>query len=282
MEQSKKPHRYKKRVISGFTTLVLLLAVVGCLYIVLQSLSNGYVKCGKTSLFRVVTGSMEPTIPVNALLMAKETDIKDVREGDIVCFRSTNPGSEGLIVTHRVVRVLPDSNYRLITKGDNPETNPTVDINPVTEQNLIGRVTWHTGDDSTMAKIINFLTEEFGFMACIVLPVMLIAVWVFRDASKNLRKEIAKVEADLEQKEAAAAKAAQQPQDAAKPEESAMTKEEYDQLRKRIEEELRKEMEQHAPACEDSDTVAQEDSPASAAALSDETAPLPQEEPVDG
>lgn len=243
-KSKKKPHRYKRRIVSGFTTLLLLMAVVSCLYIVLQSISNGYVRCGDTSLFRVVTGSMEPTIPIDAILVAKETEIESIKKGDIVCFRSTNPGSEDVIVTHRVVDtyVASDSAYCLRTKGDNQETNPTVDINPVTEENLIGRVTWHTGDGSTMAKIINFLTGDLGFMACIVLPVLLVAVWVFRDATKNLRQEIQNVEKSLDQQD-----------------------DERARLYAEIEKEVRKEMEQHAQV----DTVAEEDGQTSAAAPSD-------------
>lgn len=268
MEKSKKRHRYKRRILSGFTSLLLLMAVVGCLYIMWQSLSNGYVRCGKTSLFRVITGSMEPTIPTGAVLVAKETEIESIRENDIVCFHSTNPGSEGLIVTHRVVGIYqnPDGTYCLQTQGDNKETNPTMDVNPVTEQNLIGRVTWHTGDGSTMAKIINFLTGEVGFLACIILPVLLIAVWVFRDAAKNLRREIRSVEEDLDRQEKQRLEK-QRKQQAQKP---TLSEEEYKELYAKIEQEVRKEMEQHASANAESEAVVQEDGSTSAAAPSDE------------
>ena len=93
-----------------------------------------------------------------------------------------------------------------------------------------------------MAKIINFLTGDLGFMACIVLPVLLVAVWVFRDATKNLRKEIQNVEKSLDQQD-----------------------DERARLYAEIEKEVRKEMEQHAQV----DTVAEEDGQTSAAAPSD-------------
>ena len=157
-----------------------------------------------------------------------------------------------MIVTHRVVGTYTaqDSTYCLQTKGDNKETNPTVDQTPVTKENLIGRVTWHTGDGSTMAKIINFLTGDLGFLACIVLPLLLVAVWVFRDATKNLKEEIQNVEDRFNQQQ-----------------------DEKARLYAEIENEVRKEMEQHAQVCQESDSVAQEDGQASAAALSDEAAP---------
>lgn len=268
MEKSKKkPHHYRKRIVSGCTTLFLLAAVVCFMYIVLQSISNGYVKCGKSSLFRVVTGSMEPTIPTGAILRSKQIDIESVKKGDIICFRSTNPGSEGVIITHRVVGIYtkPDNTLCLQTKGDNKETNPTVDINPVTKENLIGRVVWHTGDGSVMANIINFLTDGIGFLVCIVL-VLLVAVWVFRDAAKNLRKEIVEAEAKLEQQEKQKQQQLQQIQQEQPP---AMSEEEIQKLREQIEEELRKEMEQNAQACDADDANAQTDSAEPATAPSE-------------
>ena len=254
MEKSKKPPHYKARILSGFTTLLLLVAVVACLFIVLQSMSQGYVQFFGNSLFRVVTGSMEPTIPIGTILLAQDTPIEEIQTDDIVCFRSTNPGSSGMIVTHRVVGVYdtPDGIRCLRTKGDN---NLSVDANPVTTSNLIGRIVWHTGDKSTMAGIINFVTGEYGFLACIILPVLLIAVWIFSDAAKNLKKEIKQVEArlDREEKEAKAA---------------AMTPEEYEQMVSRLRNEVRKEMEQDAQA--HSTDGAENDGAADAAPSSEE------------
>lgn len=238
MEKSqKKPRRYKARIISGFTTLLLLMAVVLCLFVVVQSMSHGYVRMGGYSLFRVVTGSMEPAIPVGTVLLAQETPIEKVEPDDIVCFRSTNPGSEGMIVTHRVMKVYdtPNGVRCLMTKGDH---NPSMDIDPVTQTNLIGLVIRHTGEGNKMAGLINFLTGDFGFLACIVLPVLLVAVWIFRDASKNLKKEIENVEARLEEQEK------KKKANAA----AAMTEAEYQQMYEQIKDEVRKEMEQDAPS----------------------------------
>lgn len=244
MEKSqKKPHRFKARIVSGFTTLLLLVSVVVCLFVVVQSMSEGYVRVGGHSLFRVVTGSMEPTIPTGSVLVARETPITAFETDDIVCFRSTNPGSEGMIVTHRVIGVYdtPDGVRCLRTRGDN---NPSMDPNPVTDDNVIGRIIRHTGDGSKMAGLINFITGDFGFLACIVLPVLLVAVWIFRDASKNLKKEIARVEAQLEAQEQ---KQQQRRQREAELAAAGLTEEEYQLLCEQIKEEVRKEMEQYAP-----------------------------------
>ena len=266
MEKSKKRSHYKLRIVSGFTTLLLLVAVVMCMFVVLQSLSHGYASFFGNSLFRVVTGSMEPTIPVGTILMTRDTPIEEVQEDDIVCFRSTNPGSEGLIVTHRVTGVYdtPDGIRCLQTKGDN---NPSIDVKPVMQNNLIGRVIWCTGDGSMMAGIVNFITGEYGFLACIVLPVLLIAVWIFRDAAKNLKKEMQQVQQRLEQEER---------QNAA----PALTEEEYQEMVQRLKNEVRKEMEQNAQPCEQSDTICEDNLAQSVASDEDAVVAAPSSEAV--
>lgn len=229
--QDKMKTGIKIRLISGFTTLLLIISIVSCLFFTLQSLSVGYVSLGGTSLFRVVTGSMEPAISIGSLLVSKKTDINTIDIDDIVCFRSKEQGIRGMIITHRVIDTYetPDGNLVLQTKGD---ANLTADIDYVSQDNLIGRVIWHTGDGSNMARIINFLTSDFGFIACIILPVILIAVWIFRDAIKNMKKAIADAESKLNSVN-------EEPN-------SLISKEEYKDLYNKIQEEVRKELEQNA------------------------------------
>ena len=182
MEKSKKPHRYKKRIISGFATLILLLAVVACLYIMLQSLSNGYVRCGRTSLFRVVTGSMEPTISTGAVLTAKESAIDTIEEGDIICFRSTNPGSEGVIVTHRVVEIDP-VNRHFYTKGD---ANDTADAAPVHFNNVVGVPQFSI---PLLGYVSDYIQHPPGLYVAIALGIGLLAVVFLPDLFQKKNKE---------------------------------------------------------------------------------------------
>ena len=97
-----------------------------------------------------------------------------------------------------------------------------------------------------MASIVQFITGEVGFLACVILPVLLIAVWIFRDAAKNLKKEIQQVEETLDRK--------------AQPEKPTMTAEEYQAMELRLREEMRKEMEQDAQAHSADDTTSAEES----------------------
>ena len=232
------------------------------MFVLVQSTSNGYVMFGKTCVFRVVTGSMEPEIPIGSLLVARKTDITDIQKDDIVCFRSKEQGMLGTVITHRVIGVyeMPDGQTALQTKGD---ANLSIDRYDVTTDNLIGCVIWHTGDGSKMAAVISFLTSQYGFLACIVLPVILIAIWIFRDTAKNMRKEIDAVKKQLEESEQ------ESPH-------GNLSKEEYDAMYQRVADEVRKELKQDAEQVDPQDPstdeplgdVAEEPTPAS----TDETA----------
>jgi len=65
----------------------------------------------------VLSGSMEPTLPVGSLAVLKEVPASDVERGDVVAF--TTPGDEDSITTHRIAAVEHEGSrtvYR--TRGD--------------------------------------------------------------------------------------------------------------------------------------------------------------------
>ena len=90
------------------------------------------------SLFRVVTGSMEPTIGEGSLIVVKKTEASEIKEGDIISFYSTDPELKGAVNTHRVTGVKSEKNGLVFeTKGD---ANLVKDEYPVQESNIIGVV----------------------------------------------------------------------------------------------------------------------------------------------
>ena len=71
------------------------------------------------TMLRITTGSMEPTYATDTLLVVKKTDPKEIMEGDVISFYSTDPALEGAVNTHRVVAISQDGdNYIYTTKGD--------------------------------------------------------------------------------------------------------------------------------------------------------------------
>ena len=67
--------------------------------------------------FTVLTGSMEPAIPVGSMIFDREVDAAELSRGDIVTFHP--PGQPDKLVSHRVVRVEETKRGAfLVTRGD--------------------------------------------------------------------------------------------------------------------------------------------------------------------
>lgn len=82
-------------------------------------------------IFNIVSGSMEPTLPVNSLVYVEKASPEDTLPGEIVAF-----WENGEVVTHRVTENRSAERV-LITRGD---ANDMEDFDPVPYMNLIGRV----------------------------------------------------------------------------------------------------------------------------------------------
>lgn len=217
-----------RRRINVLITLLLILAVLLCVYVVAQVLRYGYVNIGGYSLFRVVTGSMEPTVPIGSLLVSKSVAMDAVQVGDIICFRAQESQIFGQMMTHRVVDITAaaDGSLLFVTKGD---ANLSSDGYFVAASNFVGKVVWYTGEGSSLSTIFSFFTNKVGFLSCIVLPCLLLASLIFRDCIKNIRSELAAAKEELKQYE----------------EEDfldTMTAEEYEEMYTRIRDELLEEL----------------------------------------
>lgn len=218
---------------SLLVTILLILAVALCLYTAVQVLSHGYVNLGGFMMFRVVTGSMEPTIPVGALLVTRQVEIESIQVGDIVCFRSQATEIWGKIVTHRVVDIVESefSGLLLETKGD---ANLVADGYFVDRTNFVGKVIWHTGDGSVLANVLSLFTSKIGFLGCIVFPALLLASLILKDSVVSIRQELQLV-LDIERQKQQNPSWENDPL-------CGMTQEEYNEMYERIRAELMEEL----------------------------------------
>ncbi len=107
---------------------VLLLAVIAVTVPLTVPRFLGY------DVYEVVSGSMEPEIPVGSVIYVGAVDPASLQEGDVIAFVS-----ERAVIAHRVVRnrLLEGE---LVTKGD---ANPIEDIAPVPYNAIVGIVTRH-------------------------------------------------------------------------------------------------------------------------------------------
>lgn len=118
-----------KRLCSLTGIFLILLVIFLCSMLVLPEVLDYH-------MYHVLSGSMEPEMPVGSLIYVHAEPPEEVEENEIIAFYSSleNTG----IITHRVVKNNVVSGI-FRTKGD---ANGQEDPLPVSYDNYIGRVTW--------------------------------------------------------------------------------------------------------------------------------------------
>jgi len=130
---------------------------------------------GDTRYEPVFTGSMEPAVSVGSVVVIKPVDPETLKEGDIICFRFSEPTS----ITHRIINI---TNEGFITKGD---ANEDPDMWTVKKENVIGKLIITI---PYIGYIGYFVRTPIGFILLIIIPASLIIIIEIRNIIKELKK----------------------------------------------------------------------------------------------
>ncbi len=183
--QPRKP-RLLEKAGQALSTMVLIGCTLLCFVVVVQNVLNKDANLFGFRLFYVVTGSMEPTLPQNSLLVVRQQDTYE--EGDIITYYAKDAAIKGQPNTHRIIAQREeDGQICYTTKGD---ANPVPDPLPVYQQEVIGRVCFSFGTLEVVGILLGFLTTPQGFFAIILLPLLVIALICMRDFKKTLDEEL--------------------------------------------------------------------------------------------
>ena len=149
-----------------FTSIIVIVAIV------LAILFVGFRVIG-FEVYTVVSGSMEPEIPVGSLVYVKEIDPFKLKSRDVISYLV----SENTIVTHRVTEIVPDpedpSVIRFRTKGD---ANDVEDAGLVHGKNIIGKVRFHI---PLLGYVAHFLHTPLGrYIALVGGSILLLVTFV--------------------------------------------------------------------------------------------------------
>lgn len=140
------------------------------------------------SVFRVLTGSMEPEIPEGSLLVVRETDTDAIQIGDVISFFSPDPTLEGAVNTHRVVDIQTENGGKVFyTKGD---ANVLEDAYPVPADRVVGKAV-HVS--AGWGKAVAVLSNPLVFGTVILVPLLGILLWNLLRAVK-IAKDLARQE----------------------------------------------------------------------------------------
>ena len=147
----------KKKTNSVFAGVCNVLSII-CFAVVIAALLPAVVpKLMGMEAYSVISGSMEPEIPIGSLVLVRKCSAEELQVNDVAAFISGNT-----IVTHRVVEI--DAEKReLITKGD---ANNSVDFRPVPFADVIGRVEKHI---PVLGAAEQFLTNGAGKIYLIII-----------------------------------------------------------------------------------------------------------------
>ena len=174
------------KLMNVVSVLIILASIVALLKVVLAKPGEAPNFFGY-SLFRVMTGSMEPTIPTNSLIVVQRTDTQQLAEGDIITFYSRDPSLMGEPNTHRIIRFEQEGEERLIyTKGD---ANNIEDHYAVHEEDVIGKVVYSS---EKIGNFVRLVSNPIVFIPLIVIPLAIMLLRSLYDgfiAAKNLAKE---------------------------------------------------------------------------------------------
>lgn len=137
--------------------LILLSVILACGTVTVPKLF-GY------ETYDIISGSMEPALPVGSLVFVQPMAPEDVEPGNIVAFLSGES-----VVVHRVQKnQLVEG--QLITKGD---ANDEADISPVSYDAVIGRVCLHLPIAGTLMTVCSSTVGKVYMIAFAACGVML-------------------------------------------------------------------------------------------------------------
>ena len=143
--------------------------------------------------FIVLSGSMEDTIMPGDLILTKEIDTLELKDGDVISFRT----NKYTVIKHRIIDIVEDEGERkYYTKGDN---NDTADSNIVCNNQIEGIYRYRI---PKLGNIAIYLQKPIGIIICIAVPLIIILIAQLADLkSKQIEvKEKEKKQKELEEK----------------------------------------------------------------------------------
>lgn len=179
--------RIKIIIISILLILILPIFIINSVIII-----NSYIKPDKIPSFFgwkpfiVLSGSMETQINTGDLVIVKETDNNNLKEGDIVAFKTEN-----VVITHRIVEKTEDEGkIQYKTKGDN---NNTIDNGYITPEQIEGIYQFKI---SKLGNVAMFIQTPLGMITCLSIPIILMILVQMsesKEKQKHMEEEIEKL-----------------------------------------------------------------------------------------
>lgn len=156
------------RLIKNIFFAVILVLLTGVIILTLVTRISGKTPSilGYT-MYRVSSGSMEPTLKVGDIILSSECDPMTLKKDDIITYDGTVGEFKDKRVTHRVVKApYKDSgSYYLVTKGDD---NPVED-SPINVSQVRGK---YVAKIDILRWLYEFFITPWGLLTLIALIIL--------------------------------------------------------------------------------------------------------------
>lgn len=131
----------------------------------------------------IMSGSMEPAVPVGSIVVTHKIDVDNVKAGDIIVFHRSDSKT-----LHRVIeKIVENDSYYFKTKGDANETPDPWNVQPEQVQGaLLLNIPYY-------GYLLYYAGTSIGFVLMVIIPAILLIANEVRKIIK-LRKEGKKVE----------------------------------------------------------------------------------------
>ncbi len=200
--------KWLKVLSTVFTTIIVVFTVCIMLFTVISFNTEG--KQEATFLGYkpnvVITDSMRGEFNIGDIVVSKRVDVKELKPGDIITFRSIDPNSYQKIITHKIDSITTyEGQIAFKTYGT---TTGVRDIHPVPGDQVLGQYKFRL---PKMGYFFNFLKTPTGYFTVILLPFLLLigiqAFKFFRLVKKYRSEQQDELNAQRSEMEAERAKA---------------------------------------------------------------------------
>lgn len=160
-----------KKIADILSTLFIALLAIVLAAVLISKLGFGI------EMKAVLTGSMEPELPVGSLLIIRPAEYEEIKVGDDITFvRDKNL----TLVTHRVIQK-DDETKRITTQGiaNNAPDKPT------SYENVVGKVVFHI---PVVGYFVIWTSTVKGKVICGIIIVALVALSILFSTSKPDKK----------------------------------------------------------------------------------------------
>lgn len=154
-----------KIIYGTFKGAIITVLVLYVSFLAFQRFSdNGSI--GGYRMFTIVTGSMEPEYTIGDVILVEETKYEELKLKDVITYESRAKGTEGMLVTHRIIDINA-AKQELLTRGDANDADDPV----IKGDQVLGKVVHKFFLISLLTKLIR---NKIGFYFLVFVPLVLV------------------------------------------------------------------------------------------------------------